>query len=87
MTKPTWHSDDLPLAAPITGAGWLRVGLRAVPLVILVFGGLLVHMALRLPEFVQQVAPFAIYVAIVLTMGRLYAEQEMVVLQGFGLVV
>lgn len=41
-------------------------------------------MALRLPEFVQQVAPFAIYVAIVLTMGRLYAEQEMVVLQGAG---
>ena len=29
-------------------------------------------MALRLPEFVQQVAPFAIYVAIVLTMGRLF---------------
>ena len=50
MTKSTWHSGDLPPAAPITGAGWLRVGLRAVPLVILVFGGLLVHMALRLPE-------------------------------------
>lgn len=39
---------------------------------------------LRLSEFVQQVAPFAAYVAIVLTLGRLYAEQEMVVLQGAG---
>ena len=41
-------------------------------------------MYLRLPEFVQIVSPFALYVAIVLTMGRLYAEQEMVVLQGAG---
>ena len=41
-------------------------------------------MMLRLPEFVQQVAPFAMYVAILLTLGRLYAEQEMVVLQGAG---
>ena len=39
---------------------------------------------LRLPEFVQLVAPFAIYVAVVLTLGRLYAEHEMVVLQGAG---
>lgn len=41
-------------------------------------------MYLRLPEFVQIVSPFALYVAIVLTVGRLYAEQEMVVLQGAG---
>lgn len=41
-------------------------------------------MALRLPEFVQLVAPFSIFVAIVLTFGRLYADQEMVVLQGAG---
>ena len=41
-------------------------------------------MYLRLPEFIQQVAPFALYVAIVLTLGRLYADQEMVVLQGGG---
>jgi lipopolysaccharide export system permease protein len=41
-------------------------------------------MYLRLPEFVQLVAPFALYVAVVLTMGRLYADQEMVVLQGAG---
>ena len=41
-------------------------------------------MALRVPEFLQQVAPFAMYVAIVLTLGRMHAEQEMVVLQGAG---
>lgn len=39
---------------------------------------------LRMPEFVQLVAPFAIYVAIVLTLGRLYADQEMVVLHSAG---
>ncbi len=39
---------------------------------------------LRLPEFVQIVAPFAMYVAVVLTLGRLYADQEMVVLQSAG---
>lgn len=42
-------------------------------------------MGLRMPEFIQQVAPFSVYVAIVLTLGRLHAEQEMVVLQGAGL--
>ena len=41
-------------------------------------------MGLRLPEFVQQVAPFSVFVAIVLTLGRLHADQEMVVLQGAG---
>ncbi len=41
-------------------------------------------MGLRMPEFIQQVAPFSVYVAIVLTLGRLHAEQEMVVLQGAG---
>ena len=41
-------------------------------------------MGLRMPEFVQLVAPFSMYVAIVLTFGRLYADQEMVVLQGAG---
>ena len=40
--------------------------------------------ALRMPEFVQLVAPFAMYVAILLTLGRFYADQEMVVLQGGG---
>jgi lipopolysaccharide export system permease protein len=41
-------------------------------------------MGLRMPEFLQQVAPFSMYVAIILTLGRLHAEQEMVVLQGAG---
>ncbi len=41
-------------------------------------------MYLRLPEFVQLVAPFALYVATILTLGRLYADQEMVVFQGAG---
>ena len=41
-------------------------------------------MWLRLPEFIQLVSPFAMYVAIVLTFGRLYADQEMVVLQSAG---
>ena len=41
-------------------------------------------MGLRLSEFVQLVAPFSLYVAIVLTLGRLHADHEMVVLQGAG---
>ena len=41
-------------------------------------------MGLRLSEFVQIVAPFSVYVAILLTLGRLHADQEMVVLQGAG---
>lgn len=41
-------------------------------------------MAMRMPEFVQLVSPFAMYIALVLTFGRLYADQEMVVLQGAG---
>ena len=44
----------------------------------------LMIMALRLPEFIQIVAPFSIYIAVVLTLGRLFAEQEMVVFQGAG---
>ncbi len=44
----------------------------------------LMIIGLRLPEFVQLVAPFALYIAIVLTLGRLYAEHEMVVLQSAG---
>ena len=41
-------------------------------------------MYMRLPEFLQLVAPFALYVAILLTSGRLFADQEMVVFQGAG---
>ena len=44
----------------------------------------LIIMAYRLPEFVQLVAPFAIYVAVLMTISRLYADQEMVVLQTAG---
>jgi lipopolysaccharide export system permease protein len=39
---------------------------------------------LRLPEFVQLVAPFAVYVSILITLGRWYADREMVVLQSAG---
>ncbi len=41
--------------------------------------------ALRMPEFLQLVLPFAFFVAILLTLGRLHAENEMVVLQGGGM--
>ena len=48
--SPTWHSDDLP-AWPRPGiAGWIRVLLRGVPLALLVFGGLLIHLMVRLVE-------------------------------------
>lgn len=40
----------MPPPEPITGLGWLRVGLRAPVLVVLVFGGLLLLLALRLIE-------------------------------------
>lgn len=46
----TWHSETKP---PKTGpdlGGWVRVILRAVPLIILVFGGLLVLLLVRLIE-------------------------------------
>ena len=40
--------------------------------------------ALRVPEFVQVTAPFALYLALVITFGRLHAEQEHVVLVAGG---
>ena len=46
----TWYSDDNPPPEVIGRAGWLRVALRAVPLIILVFGGLLVLLAVRVIE-------------------------------------
>lgn len=39
---------------------------------------------LRLPEFLQQLLPFAFYLALLLAVGRLHAEHEMSVLQGGG---
>ncbi|NNK16097.1 MAG: 1-acyl-sn-glycerol-3-phosphate acyltransferase [Sulfitobacter sp.] len=46
----TWQSDTPPYHAPITLAGWLRVFLRTIPLVVLVFGGLTVLLLVRLIE-------------------------------------
>ena len=41
-------------------------------------------MGLRLPGFLQLIAPFAFYIAVLLTVGRLHAEQEMAVLRSSG---
>ena len=41
-------------------------------------------LALRLPEFVQVTAPFASYLALLLTFGRLHAEREYVALASAG---
>ena len=38
----------------------------------------------RLPEFLQIVAPFAMFFAVLLTFGRLYAESEMVIFHASG---
>lgn len=42
-------------------------------------------MALRLPGYLQLLLPFSYYIALLLTLGRLFADQEMVVLQSGGL--
>lgn len=39
---------------------------------------------LRMPEFLQLLLPFALFLGLLLSLGRLYAEQEMVVLFGGG---
>ena len=49
MTQ-TWDSDTPPEHPPITATGWVRVLLRALPLIALVFGGLLVLLLVRLVE-------------------------------------
>lgn len=41
-------------------------------------------MALRLPGYLQLLLPFSYYIALLLTLGRLFADQEMVILQGGG---
>ena len=41
--------------------------------------------ALRLPEILQMVIPFALFFALLIGLGRLYASQEMVVFQSAGL--
>lgn len=46
----TWYSETVPEHLRPTPMGWVRVIVRAVPLIVLVFGGLLVLLALRLIE-------------------------------------
>ena len=48
--SPTWHAADQPEVPPVRGFGWIRVGLRAVPLVSVIAVGLLVLLVLRLIE-------------------------------------
>ncbi|HLT64505.1 MAG TPA: LPS export ABC transporter permease LptF [Pseudohongiella sp.] len=45
---------------------------------------LLMLMAYRLPEFLLIIVPFAFFLAILLTYGRMYAENELVVLHACG---
>jgi 1-acyl-sn-glycerol-3-phosphate acyltransferase len=46
----TWYSPDSPTPRPLTIGDWCRVILRAIPLIILVFGGLLILLSIRLFE-------------------------------------
>ncbi|MGJ8616241.1 MAG: lysophospholipid acyltransferase family protein [Sulfitobacter sp.] len=46
----TWDSGDLPELPRITVLGWLRVVLRAIALAVLVFGGLVILLLVRLIE-------------------------------------
>ena len=48
--NPRWEGEDWPVYPRITGMGWLRVCLRAVLLIVLVFGGLLILLLVRLIE-------------------------------------
>jgi 1-acyl-sn-glycerol-3-phosphate acyltransferase len=48
--NPTWRSDAPPPPVRIGAAGWLRVVLRGVPLALVVFGGLLLLLLVRLAE-------------------------------------
>lgn len=48
--SPTWHSQDLPEARPISPAGWMRVGLRGVAIAIIFVCGLVIHVPLRMVE-------------------------------------
>lgn len=46
----TWYSETTPPHGGPDAMGWVRVVLRAIPLIILVFGGLLLLLAVRLFE-------------------------------------
>ncbi|MEQ6248087.1 lysophospholipid acyltransferase family protein [Sulfitobacter sp. HNIBRBA3233] len=48
--SPTWDEGDRPVAPPLGPLGCLRVAVRATALAVLVFGGLLVLLLLRLVE-------------------------------------
>ena len=47
-------------------------------------GAVLWLLWLRLPEFLELLLPFALYLGVLLTFGRLFADQEMVVLMSGG---
>ncbi|RVT82613.1 1-acyl-sn-glycerol-3-phosphate acyltransferase [Rhodobacteraceae bacterium CCMM004] len=46
----TWDADEPPPPERLGPMDWLRVGLRGLPLAAVVFGGLAVHLTLRLVE-------------------------------------
>ncbi len=50
MNTPSWHSDNAPDPINLGFLGWILVVLRGLPLAILVFGGLIVLLAVRLIE-------------------------------------
>lgn len=50
MADPSWQSDDTPDPITLGLIGWLLVVLRGVPLAILVFGGLIILLTIRLIE-------------------------------------
>jgi 1-acyl-sn-glycerol-3-phosphate acyltransferase len=50
VNDPLWNSEDAPDPIELGFVGWILVILRGLPLAILVFGGLLVLLAIRLIE-------------------------------------
>ncbi|MBT8423969.1 MAG: 1-acyl-sn-glycerol-3-phosphate acyltransferase [Silicimonas sp.] len=50
MSDPTWVSEDTPAIPRPKGLGWLRVFLRGFVLALVVFGGLLIMVVLRIVE-------------------------------------
>ncbi len=50
MSDPSWHSDDEPDPIELGILGWVLVLLRGLPLAILVFGGLIILLIVRLIE-------------------------------------
>jgi 1-acyl-sn-glycerol-3-phosphate acyltransferase len=50
MAADTWYGPDDPGPKRLGAADWLRVILRAIPLIIVVFGGLLILLLVRLIE-------------------------------------